>query len=103
MSAIFKFVAPIELSFLSAGNSSLFDHLGEKPIQLSPIREPEERLWKLSARAVSSKFAFIELFMLVVFLAVALVETISCFGELSHLLQNDAVWRVVLTAVAGGG
>ena len=86
MSSIFKFFAPIKLSFLSAGNRSLFDHPGEKPIQLSPIREPEERLWKLSGRAVSAKLAFIELFMLVVFLAVALVETISCLGELSHLL-----------------
>jgi hypothetical protein len=61
MSAIFKFVAPIELPFLSAGNRSLLDHLDQKPSQLSPIREPELRLWKLSAHAVSSIFALIEL------------------------------------------
>jgi hypothetical protein len=33
----------------------------------------------------------IELFVLVLFLAVALVGISSCFGELSHLLESNAV------------
>jgi len=50
---------------------------------------------------VSPKFAFIELFILVVFLTVALVVTASCLAELSHLLKSDAVRHVVTTAIAG--
>ena len=103
MSAIIEFITPAELSFQPAGKRSLFKHLEPKPIRLNSIREPELRLWKLSAQAVSPRFAPIDLFILTVFLVVALIETISCFAELSHLLESDAIWRVVVTAVAGGG
>ena len=101
MSAIIEFITPAELSFQPAGKRSLFKHLA--PIRLTSIPEPELRLWKLSAQAVSPKFALIDLFILIVFLVVALIETISCFAELSHLLESDAIWRVVVTALAGGG
>ena len=103
MSAIIEFITPAELSFQPAGKRSQFEHLEPKPIRLSSIRESDLRLWKLSAQAVSPKFAPIDLFILIVFLVVALIETISCFAELSHLLESDAIWRVVVTAVAGGG
>ena len=101
MSAILKFVAPGQLSFLPAGKKGLFEHLGPKQTRLSPIREPEPRLWKLATRAVSPKFAFVELFILVVFLTVALVMAGSCLAELAHLLKSDAVRHVVTTAIAG--
>ena len=91
MSAIIRFVAPGQLSFLPAGKSSLFEHLEPKPTRLSLIREPEPPLWKLARRAVSPKFALIELFILVVFLTVALVMTASCLAELAHLIKSDAV------------
>ena len=103
MSAIIEFITPAELSFQPAGKRSLFKRLEPKPFRLTSIPEPELRLWKLSAQAVSPKFAPIELFILVVFLVVALIGTISCFAELSHLLESDAILRVVVTAVAGGG
>jgi hypothetical protein len=103
MSAIIKLVAPGQLSFLPAGKSSLFEHLEPKPTRLSPIQEPEPPLWKLATRAVSPKFALIELFILVVFLTVALVMTASCLAELAHLIKSDAVRHVVTTAIAAAG
>ena len=103
MSAIINFVAPSQLSFVPAGKRSLFEHLEPKPTRLSPIREPEPPLWMLATRAVSPKFALIELFILVVFLTVALVMAASCLAELSHLLKRDAVRQVVTTAIAGAG
>ena len=103
MSAIIEFITPAELSFQPAGKRGLFKQLEPKPIGLNSIREPELRLWKLSAQAASSKLALIDLFILILFLAIALIGTISCFAELSHLLESDAILRVVVTAVAGGG
>ena len=103
MSAIIKFVVPGQLSFLPAGKSRLFEPLEPKPTRLSPVREPEPPLWKLATRAVSPEFALIELFILVVFLTVALVTTASCLAELAHLLKSDAVRHVVTTAFTGAG
>jgi hypothetical protein len=100
MSAILKFVAPGQLSFLPAGKKGLFEHLEPKPTGLSPIRELEPPLWKLATRAVSPKFALVELFILVVFVTVALVATASCLAELSQLVKSDAVRHVVTTAIA---
>jgi len=53
-----------------------------KPKKVKPICEPEERLWKLSAQAVSPRFARIELFALILFLTIAVVGAVSCFAEL---------------------
>ena len=102
MASTIKFITPIELSFQPVEKVSLFKHLEPKPIRLNSIREPDLPLWKLSAQAVSPKLALIDLFILIVLLVVALIGTISCFAELSHLLESDAIWRVVVTAVAGG-
>ena len=82
MSAIVEFITPAELSFQPAGKRSHFKHLEPKPVRLHSIREPELRLWKLSAQAVSPKFALIDLFILIVFLVVTFTGTISCFAEL---------------------
>jgi len=101
MSAIIKLVAPNELSFLPAGKRGFSAHLKPEPIRLSPILEPEPRLWKLSARAFSPKPVLVEFCILGAFLVVALAETAGCFAELSHLLQSDALLRVVTTAIAG--
>jgi len=65
------------------------------------ICEPGRRLWKLSARAASPRFAIIEVFILVLFLMLALVVIVSCFAELSHLLESDAVGRVAARAING--
>jgi hypothetical protein len=53
----------------------------------SSIREREQRFWKLSARAASPKYAIMKVFILVLFLVLALVGIVSCFAEVSHLLQ----------------
>jgi hypothetical protein len=68
----------------------------------SLVCEPERRFWKLSEQAVSSKFAMIEMLVLVLFLVVALVGIASCFSELSHLLESDAIGHVAMRAVSGG-
>ena len=72
-----------------------------KPKKVKPICEPEERLWKLSAQAVSRRFARIELFALILFLTIAVVGVVSCFAELSQLLDNDAVGWVARKAIGG--
>jgi len=65
------------------------------------ICEPEQRLWKLSARAASPRFAIIEVLILALFLVLAIVAIVSCLAELSHLLQSDAVGRVAAMAING--
>jgi hypothetical protein len=94
MSAIINFVAPPELLFQPNEKKTLFANRISKPIRLGSIGEPEQPLWKLSGRAVSPKCAMIELFILVLFLLVAIVATISCFAELSHLLESDALGHI---------
>lgn len=102
MSAIIEFVPPAELLFQPADKKSPFANRKLRPIRLSPIVEAEPRFWRLSARAVSPKLALIELFVLVLFLVVALVGVISCFAELSHLLGSDAIGHVAMKVVSGG-
>jgi hypothetical protein len=68
----------------------------------SSICEPERRFWKLAGQAPSPKFAIIELFVLALFLALALAAIVACFGELSHLLDSDAVGHFAIKAISGG-
>ena len=72
-----------------------------EPKKVKPICEPEERLWKLSAQAVSPRFARIELFALILFLAISVVGVVSCFVKLFQLLDNDAVGWVARKAIGG--
>jgi hypothetical protein len=102
MSAIIKFAPPAEVLFQPAEKKSLFAKREPKPIRLSSICEPEQRLWKLSAQAVSPRFAMVELFVLALFLVAALVGIVSCFTELSHLLESNAVGHVAAKAIGGG-
>jgi hypothetical protein len=102
MSAINKFVAPADLLFEPARKKRLFTNWEPKPIRLSPICEPEQQLWKLSAQAGSPKFAMIELFVFMLCLVVALVGIVGCFGELSRVLESDAIGYVAMKAINGG-
>jgi hypothetical protein len=68
----------------------------------SPICEPERRFWKPPVRPADRMFGMIELFVLVLFLTLALAGIASCFLELSHLLQSDAVGQVAAKAINGG-
>jgi hypothetical protein len=102
MSAIIQFVAPAEVFFPPAKKESPFANRESKPIQLSPILEPEHRFWKLPAQAVAPQSVMIEFFVLLLFLAVALVGVVSCFGELTHLLDRDAIGQIAMRVVSGG-
>ena len=72
-----------------------------EPKKVKPTCEPEERLWKLSAQAVSPRFARMELFALILFLAIAVVGVVSCFAELFQLLDNDAIGWIARKAIGG--
>jgi hypothetical protein len=101
MSAIIQFASPAGLVFEPAEKKSPFPSREPKPIRLNLNSEPEQRLWKLSAQAVSTKFAMIELFFLVLFLVAALAGVTSCFADLSHLLESDAIGHVAAKVVSG--
>ena len=101
MSIVIQFVPSAEALFPPAEEKSLFANQESGPIRLSPVCEPEQRLWKLSTRAVSSRFIMVELFVLVLFLSVALVGIVSCFAELSHLLGSDSIGHVAMRAISG--
>jgi hypothetical protein len=102
MSAIIEFVASGEQLSQPVKKESLFANRELRPIRPGLIGESEPRFWRLSAQAVSPKVAMIEIFVLMLFLAVALVGVISCFAELSHLLESDAVGHVAMRVVSGG-
>jgi hypothetical protein len=102
MSATIKFVAPGELLFQPADDKkSVVANPEIKVFEPSSVCEPEQGFWKLSAGAASPKFAIVEVFILVLFLVLALVGILSCFAGLSHLLQSDAVGRVAARAISG--
>jgi hypothetical protein len=102
MSTTIRLVAPAALLF-QAGDEKKSIVANRETNLFGPnsIGEPEQRLWKLSARAASPRFAIIEVFILVLFLVLALVAIVSCLAELSHLLQSDAVGRVAAMAING--
>jgi hypothetical protein len=101
MSATIQFVPPAELLFQPADKKSHFANA--KPIRPSSIHEPEQRFWKLASHAVSSQFAMIEFLVLVLFLAGGLIGIISCFTELSHLFDSDALGHVAMRAISSAG
>jgi hypothetical protein len=95
VAVIIKLVAPGELLHQpGAKEKSSPVKRNERAVQPSAIGEPEQRSRKLSARSAWPKSAIIEFFVLVLFLALALVVTIDCFAELSRLLQSDAIEHV---------
>jgi hypothetical protein len=73
---------PIEVALLAA-RADLADL--DAPV-VKKVREPEERHWKLSAQAASPKVAVIEVAILIVCAAFAVVGGASCLAQLSHLL-----------------
>ena len=91
-SAITQFVPAADLSFLTTDNK----------VSALPHREPEQRLWKLFSQTVSPKFAMIELFVFMLFLVVTVSGMISCFAELSSLLQSGAINLLTMEALNGG-
>jgi hypothetical protein len=65
--------------------------------------ESERHSRMRSVRAiVPPRFAMIEILVLTLFLLVAIVAIVSCFGELSRLLDSDALRHVAAKAIEGG-
>jgi hypothetical protein len=77
---------PSELPFQPAEKKS-YDANREQS-RSDEVCEPEERLWKLSAQAVSLRFARNELFALILFLTITVVGVVSCIAELSQLITG---------------
>ena len=99
MSTITKFVQPAELFFQPTEKKRRYANRALS--RLNVVCAPEQRLWKISAKAISPTIAAVELFMIILFLAVAALAVSGCFAELSRLLDNDAVGWVARKAIGG--
>ena len=62
----------------------------------------EERLWKLTQPAASTKTTIVELAFLLLVLAVAMAAMAGCCTELFHLMQSDAIGHVAALALGAG-
>jgi hypothetical protein len=102
--AINNLAAPAELLFQPADekkNASI--NREAKFHRPDAICESEPQWWKVPARVATPKFAIIiERFLLVLFLFVTVMAIISCFVELSHLLDSDALGHLAAKAFKGG-
>jgi hypothetical protein len=103
MSAIVKFVAPAEL-LSQLGDEKEIAATKEDAKRLGPssLCEPEAKFCKLSTKAPVPQAARIEMLVLALFLLIAVVAIISCFTELSRLLEGDAIGHVAAKAISGG-
>jgi hypothetical protein len=63
------------------------------------ICEPEPRLWKVTAQTTAHHFAVIDLFILLLFLALAIIGIADCSLELSRLLGTDAIGHIAAKAI----
>lgn len=70
-----------------------------KRSRVSSRNEPEARLWKVCARECSLGHAIMEVFVLTVFLLIALALVVGCIVELQRLLQTDAIGHVATEAL----
>jgi hypothetical protein len=62
----------------------------------------EERLWKLTQPAASTKTTIVELAFLLLVLALAIAAMAGCCTELFHLMQSDAIGHVAALALGAG-
>ena len=100
MSAIVKFPAPSELLFPAADEKTNTSPKPRAEFNLpDPICESELRWRKVAA----PKIGMIEMFVFVLLLVASIVSVISCFVELAHLLDSDAIGHVAAKALQGGG
>ena len=98
MPVIIEFVEPTEAASVRPAEKQNVC-VDRARIRLRPASESEQRFWKLSAQATSSKAAIIELFVFVLFLVVALIGIVSCFAELLYLLESGAIEHLTIGAV----
>ncbi len=98
MSANTILAAPADLFLQPAEKRSHF-----KKLDTQPDQELESRLWKLSRQQARPEFTLIESSVLLLLLVIGLAMIGSCFIELSHLLQSDAIRRVTIQAMQPAG
>jgi len=104
MSAIVKLVAPAELLFQPGDEKeNAATNKDAKRVEPSSLCEPEAKFWKLSSKTPIPQGVRIEMFVLALFLLIAVVAIISCFTELSRLVESDVIGHVVAKAISGGG
>jgi hypothetical protein len=63
------------------------------------ICEPEQRLWKVTAQTSAHHHAVIDLFVLLLFLVLAIIGIADCSLELTHLLASDAIGHIAAKAI----
>ena len=63
------------------------------------VCEPEPRLWKVTAQTAAHHFAVIDLFILLLFLALGIIGIADCSLELSQLLGTDAIGHIAAKAI----
>ncbi|MBV8098475.1 MAG: hypothetical protein JOZ31_04895 [Verrucomicrobia bacterium] len=62
----------------------------------------EERLWKLTQPAASTKTTIVDLAFLLLALGLAMAAMTGCCTELFHLMQSDAIGHVAALALGPG-
>jgi hypothetical protein len=70
-----------------------------KTVREGTICEPELRLWKVTAQTTAHHFAVIDLLILLLFLALAIIGIADCSLELSQLLGTDAIGHIAAKAI----
>ena len=79
---------------------TILDEATERPLQPLEKASPTAAAEPKKVKPIC-EVARIELFALILFLTIAVVGVVSCFAELSQLLDNDAVGWVVRKATGG--
>jgi hypothetical protein len=100
MSAIIKFVPPTDLLFQPGHERSAAATQKEKATGPGTIGESEGRFWRPPIRGASQTSG--EVFVLMVFLILALTAIFNCFAQLYYLLDTEAVGHVAAKAINGG-
>ena len=100
MSTLVKQFVPAQLLYQPDKKRKTASAIPEaRAINRTSPAEPEVRLWKVCTRAASEEHGIVGLVVLVLLLAIATAGVIYGFGELTHLLQTDAVGHVAAKAI----
>jgi hypothetical protein len=100
MSTLVKQFVPTQLLYQPGEKRRSASAIPEaRAINRTSPAEPEVRLWKVCTRTASEEHGIIGLAVLVLLLAIATAGVIYGFGELTHLLQTDAVGHVAAKAI----
>jgi hypothetical protein len=94
----YQLSTPAELFLQPAEKTNRF-----KKLDTQQVRGPESRLWHLSHQPAHHQFTLIESSILLLLFVIGLAMIGSCFIELYHLLQSDALQRLTVEAMQPAG